>query len=282
MTREETGLTPLEDPAGHPIPEELLAYADGQLSPLAEEEIKQHLAHCQQCTLLVEDLAAWPELEAPNEAFEIAETTLQADLGHLRTEHLLTAARSTTEHTDRTASAPGQILSTATWKKGDPSTPASASWWLWIAAAATLLALGWGGQRQLELDRLRESLRTQATKDAEGLEALQRPLSNISITSLLATDDPLRSSEEPSIKLENNAVLAVIVPQEPMPPGVYNAEIVRAGGEIVERASGLELTDGRLTFLLPRGFLPSGEYTVQLRNQEGELWPTSFELSISP
>lgn len=57
----------------HPSPDELIAYHAGELSTVAEESLQSHLTLCPECTALVLDLAAFPEVDlAPEDtrAFE--------------------------------------------------------------------------------------------------------------------------------------------------------------------------------------------------------------------
>ena len=47
----------------HPAPEDLAVYAEGELEPQAEENIRSHLAVCQECATTVLDLAHFPRVE---------------------------------------------------------------------------------------------------------------------------------------------------------------------------------------------------------------------------
>ena len=47
----------------HPAQEDLAAYAEGELEPQAEEDIRSHLAVCQECATTVLDLARFPMVE---------------------------------------------------------------------------------------------------------------------------------------------------------------------------------------------------------------------------
>lgn len=50
-------------PLSHPAPEELIAYAEGELARPAEETLRSHLAVCQECARTVLDLARFPVVE---------------------------------------------------------------------------------------------------------------------------------------------------------------------------------------------------------------------------
>ncbi len=166
--------------------------------------------------------------------------------------------------------------------RGASAAPAGlwARWWGRAAAVLLLLVSGWGIQRHATVGRLEERSQDLEERLAASEAAFRQPRANAVVISLLATEDPLRSAEAFAYPLGEAGFTAVIPPDEPFPPGRYTAEVRRSEGETVLRVSGIEPRASGIFFYLPPGALPVGEYEVWLVRDDGEEWPTSFELPI--
>ncbi len=247
----------------HPTADELLGYADNELDPEAGKGIRHHLEGCAECRELVEDLAAYPDLEPPGNAYRVDEEELRATLGGLRARLLGSRARQARKEQGE----PAKVLAFSPAPATAAPGPARAlRWWSLAAAAVVVLALGWGLDRQLRLSET-EALLRQARANAE-------------VVTLFPSDDPMRSPEASAIALGTGGVTVILTPDEPFPPRIFAGEIRSPDGNIVLRITGLEPRAPGIRFYLPPQSLPAGAYRVRLIRDDGEVWPTTFELVL--
>ncbi len=283
----------------HPATDELVDYA-AELDRELEPRVRRHLEGCAECRDLVRDLADYPALEPPGEAYRVDEEEVRRTLGALRTQLLDPANRPPSEPERPAASTvtawrdeeafdklelmaaaavepfrdavPGAVLPSWPTPASSPAIGAfgwsRASRWVWAAAALVLLSLG--TYHQIRVRDLKFQL-------ADAAAALRQPRANARVVRLFSADNPLRGSVGP---LGDAGVTLAIQPPEPLPPGVYTGEIRNLAGDTVLEISGLEPQAAGLTFYLPPEALPAGDYRVRLIREDGEVWPTSFELQI--
>lgn len=259
----------------HPTAEELVGYGEKTLDPETERRVHRHLKRCRQCRELVRDLAAYPEVEPPGDAYRVGENEMRSTLGTLRARLLDPRERA---RFLPSAAAPDPERAKLLPFPPRRGTAARRSWagrWPHAAVAAVLLlALGWGFRGQLEIGNLNRRL-------AEAEASLRRPRANAEVVKLLPTDNPLRSPEGSGIAPGEAGVTVVLEPDELLPPRVFAAEIRRLDGETVLRIEGLEPRPMGITFYLPPESLPAGEYRVWLIGDDAEVWPKTFELLIT-
>jgi len=245
----------------HPTADELLGYADNELDPEAGEGIRNHLEGCTECRELVEDLAAYPDLEPPGDAYRVDEEERRATLGGLRTRLLGSRARQGRAEEGE----PAKVLAFSPAPATAAPGPARAlRWWSLAAAAVVVLALGWGLDRQLRLSET-EALLRQARANAE-------------VVQLVPSDDRMRSPEASASALGTGGVTVVL--EGLFPTRVFAGEIRSPDGNIVLRIEGLEPRTLGIQFYLPPQSLPAGAYRVRLIRDDGEVWPTTFELVL--
>jgi len=234
----------------HPSPEELLRYADGDSDPWIAGAIRRHLGECATCRDLAHDLASYPELDPIGDAYQVDEQELRRALGSLR-RRLLESEMAADEQPSALA---WQDRRRTGSRQGSSERP-----WAWLIAAAAaivLVLLGWWAHRS-QVDRLLARSQTLEARLDQAERDLRRPLANVPVTVLLATEDPWRAPEVPGVAT-GSGIMVVIQTEEPLPPENLSAEIWTAAGEIALRIDGLAPRPAGVTFFLP----PEGDAVV--------------------
>ncbi len=271
-------------PVNHPTADALLGYAEEELVPEIADRVRRHLESCAECQELVQDFAAYPRLEPPGDAYRIAKEEMRATLGELRVRSLISREPTRRQEPGER----GRLVSDAQAQEEELSKPMrrqasvpSSRRWSWAAAALIILSSGWGLHRQLAVGRLEGRIETLESRLMEAVAALQGPRANAQVVTLLATDDPLRSPQAWAISPGAAGITAVIQPDKPFPPIGFAGEIRDRDSKTVLRIEGLEPRPAGILFYLPPGSLAPGDYQVWLIRDDGEVWPTTYELPIS-
>lgn len=248
----------------HPTAEELVAYALGELAAEEESRLRRHVEGCEECRDLAQDLAAFPDLEPPDDSYRVGEEELRETRGKLRARLL--------EPSEKEAEAEPKVLRFSAPQPSRSTKPPMAVWW--AVAAALLLVFGWGLSGHRTAGRLKEQV-----SDLEGRLKAAESWVNVRSATLLPAEDPLRSSEEPELTLEDGLLL--ILEAEEVPPSPLTAEVRTTEGNTVWRVEGLKARNGVLTFALRPGELDPGEYRIFLVDHKGEELPVSFVLRLA-
>ena len=231
----------LESGSEHPPAEQLLAYAEGQLSDEANERILNHLSSCSECALTVADLATFPDIEADGENLRSA--AQEAEDWTAVVERTSSAARRRAESTSTLAASP---------TSGDVG---RLSGWLVAALLAmTLLGLSIGGLlRQQEHGQ-------QATVNIHFQE-----LSPVG-THTRRSGDYTRVTVPP----EMTSYLLFLPVASLKPFDFYELIVLDASGEQRLRSRELKRTaEGGFTVQWPRSALPEGRYRIEVLGLEG-------------
>jgi len=252
----------------HPWPEDVLRSVEGGADPWLAEQLRVHLGGCATCRELAHDLENYPDVEPPNEAFRVDEQEARRALGAVRRRLLLAEASAVEQPDLPTPSARRRLEARGRWRR-------SARVRRLAAAAALAAALIGGAFWWLYMARLVPVQERLQRAEHE----LFRPLANVPIAQLLPSDDPLRSPELPGIAADAGA-LVLLETEEALPSGELAAEIRTIAGTLVLRIDGLVARPAGVTFYLPPGRLPPGDYRVRLLRGSGEMLPVSYDLAI--
>lgn len=249
----------------HPAAEELVAYALGELAQEEESRLRRHLEGCQECRDMAHDLAAFPDLEPPDDSYGVSEEELRETRGKLRLRFLGTRAEG-----------PEVKPRVLTFSPPEPARTPRPSLAVWFAVAAALvLVFGWGLSAHLEVGRLQERV-----NDLDGrLKTASEGWKNIHPITLLREDNSLRSTEERELTLEDSLLL--VMDLDEAPPSPLTAEVRTLAGDTVFRVEGLKPWKGVLTFGLRPGDVEPGEYRVFLVDRDGKELPVSFEFRLA-
>jgi hypothetical protein len=229
----------------HPVPEDLLAYHEGQLSAEESEEVREHVAVCARCADLVQDLAHFPEPEPTDPSSEASEEAILAR----RWESLQ----------KRLGQEGGLGLAPRT-ERGKPRRqwgffrlrPISGT----LAAGLVAVSVGLAFWALVLQQRLAE---------------LSRPAVRVAVSSLVPREIAAARDEE---QLEPTAVpawadriLLILNLFEPRSYSAYQVEIFDAlqDGRVIWSNRDLRRApDGNFAFEVPRSFLPAGAYRIEL------------------
>ena len=254
----------------HPTAAELVAYALGELAAQDESRLRRHVEDCEECRDLAQDLAAFPDLEPPGDAYAVGEEELRATRGKLRTRMLETSDTAAADGEEEGAEA--KVLAFATPDAPRSSRTPMAVWW--GVAATFVLVFGWGISGHRTAGRLDERV-----SDLEG--RLAATWANGRPVKLFPAEDPKRTAEEQELALADGLFLILDSYPYELPPSPLTAEVRTPDGETVRRVEGLVDQDGGLTFALRPGDLRSGEYRIVLVDRDGEELPMTFELRLT-
>jgi hypothetical protein len=225
----------------HVLPEDLLAYQEGQLSEEESEAIRDHLEVCPECAGLVLDLARFPEIEPAAAAAGLSE------------EQRWEALRARLEEEGDLGPASPQGRETPLQR----SRPLSGLLAAGLAAACLGLAL-WVLVLQ------------------QRLAELSRPAGRIAVSSLVPRETGAERAPEgiepTAVPAWADRVLLILNLFEPRSYSAYQVEIFDApdGGEKVWSSRDLHrAADGSFAFEVPRAFLPAGSYRIELSGLAG-------------
>lgn len=262
----------------HPTADELVSHANGELAPEPSARLKRHLEGCSECREVVRDLAAFPALEPPGEAYRIGPEELRSSLGELRVRALAEEIGALDSGIDpERPSTPSQPDAAPRADRGRLLRFPAARW---LPQAAMVVALlGWGLYGRFEVEDLKDELEDARSRLAATAAALTRPLANAGVAQLPELGNPLRGPSS-GLSLQPAGLTVVLDPDDPLPPGRYSAEIRTASGTLVHQIEELEPQPLGLSFYLPPGGLPPGEYTVRVRGDDGAEWPTVWRLAL--
>lgn len=233
----------------HPLPEALLAYHQGQLSPEESEEMREHLVLCESCSDLVLDLGSFPEIEPVDPASQASEDAVT----DRRWESLRTRLRGE----GGGGPAPGRARRKPSRHALFLLPPVSGALAAGLAAVSLGLAF-WG----LSLH--------------QRLAELSRPAVRIAVSSLVPRETAAARDEggaEPaSFPAWADRLLLILNLFEPRSYSAYQVEIFDAleGGRSIWRSGDLRRShDGNFAFEVPRSFLPAGAYRIELSGLDG-------------
>lgn len=241
--------------AGHIPTEDLVAHAWGEPTGTAPELVAEHLAGCPQCT---------------------------AELEMARTSRQLEQDDRVAVFSPRRAAAPSPAVNV------NVPTPGSSGKWRAAALAASLAGLvaagGWfenAGRLRATEERLAAQEREAAAAPAPAGEL--QPLANIPIVDLLAITV---RGESDAVSSESPVVLSLGFGEVPA-YDAYAIELQDASGAVrlaPEESLRANPKTGELTYLLPGGTLPPGDYTLVaygLENGRRTGEPVRFPLTVT-
>lgn len=256
---------------------------DNALAPAQAQELERHLAECEECRQLAEDLRGFAGLGASAEpAWSLQEA--EASLGRLRSRILVDEPGTSIEDPafeeagreregGRESAAPP-----LPFKRPAASGPPPASRGPWALAAFLVIATGlvaWN--RQNEVERLRSDLKAAGEAVTE-LRSRSVALANPLTIEAEPLDSPLRSAGGNTPL--RGGVTVVVTGRRPFPPGKWRVEIASPDGKAELSLDGLRPVGGSLHLLLLPGALPRGEHHLRAFD-DGEPWPQVFVLHVS-
>jgi hypothetical protein len=233
----------------HPLPEELLAYHERQLSFEESEEVREHLVLCDRCSDLVLDLASFPDIEPDGSASEASE-----DAAFARRWGSL-SNRLKDEGVFRPAPHPKRETALRRVFFLPPSFSSA------LAAGLAAVSLGlafWTFSLQRRLAEV------------------SRPAVRVAVSSLvpreIAAARDQKESEPASVPAWADRLLLILNLFEPRSYSAYQVEIFDAlkGRKAVWSSRDLRRSpDGNFAFEVPRSFLPAGSYRIELSGLAG-------------
>jgi hypothetical protein len=234
----------------HLLPEDLLAYHEGQLSPDESEEVREHLALCDRCSDLVLDLASFPEIEPPSSAGAVAEDVAFAR----RWELLRTRLQGEGERNPAPRRERGRSLRRRAFFLLPPVSGA-------LAAGFAAVSLG---------------LAFWTVSLHQRLTDLSRPAVRVAVSSLVPRETAAardgEGAEHTSLPAWADRLLLILNLFEPRSYSAYQVQIFDAlkGGKAIWSSRDLRRApDGNFAFEVPRSFLPAGAYRIELSGLEG-------------
>jgi hypothetical protein len=247
--------------AGHPTPEDLLAYHAGELDLGRRQAVHNHLALCRDCTRTVLDLSDLPAAEAAAGATPVSRDELAA-----RWQALVAAL-------EAEALAPGSVL--ASPATASPTTGGRRP----VGGAAVLrsrpvyrLALAASVVLSFALGAWSWTLRRQ-------VEDLRAPQVNVVVSDLLPVEDARRrAGEDWSATVEvgpgRSPYVLILNLAEPSSFSTHRLEVERLdppSPRVAWTEDGLEPGPlGSFHVAIPGDFLPAGSYRLQLFGLAGE------------
>lgn len=229
----------------HVLPEDLLAYQEGQLSAQESEAVRDHLAVCPECADLVLDLARFPGIEPA------------AATGGLSEEQRWEALRARLEAEGDLGPAPPPAGRDQPLQRSRPFRSLPGLLAAGLAAACLGLAL-WAFALQ------------------QRLAELSRPAGRIAVSSLVPRETGAERAPEgiepTAVPAWADRVLLILNLFEPRSYSAYQVEIFNAldEGEKVWSSRDLQRSaDGSFAFEVPRSFLPAGPYRIELSGLAG-------------
>ncbi len=223
----------------HPLPEDLIAYHTGELSPEESEPIQEHLTFCRDCAAYLLEFASFPASgesdsttrttrtpdQEPGEAWE----ALQSRLGRGRK---------------------SSITFIATWLRqlSEPVAPLG-----WLSAALCLITVGLGWW---------------SISSNLALEALAGPQINVGVQSLRPRVDPNRGGTDAATIMEADSTILILTLLDQRTFSDYSMEILDAAQEDafpIWSSRGLRKTrNGTFHIQLPPESLSPGIYEIHL------------------
>jgi Putative zinc-finger len=240
---------------GHPSPENLAAYRAGELSKERHEQIKDHLAICEDCSRLFLDLADFERFEPARESLSPADAQAEASWQRLR-ERLHEEPAALEREEDARADERVPVLSAFPSRRRIPVWRRPALPWA-LAAGLTLCVVGLG-------------LRMGSLEQAVG--ELSRPRTGPVVT-LLPEDDATRgeSGTELPFHAEESVTYDLLLSSDPKAPtfSLYEVEIVQADGGGRPISAGRDAgSQGMLRISWPSP--EPGDYVCQVFGIEGD------------
>ncbi len=223
---------------GHPSPEELLSYHEGEGTEEVRQRILRHLAACPRCTRTVLDMASFPDVEPVDEARRVTGDDL--DRGWRRFQDRLR---------EDDAAAGKVVASPASWFERLGSSLRFAQ-----AAAAVLFAT-----------TLTLAVVLLSPRDSP------RPRVNLPIVELAPDDVRRDRSETVRVPESADGVVVVLALVETRPFASYEVTIRDAAGDVVWTKPGVERSGAGIFVLeIPRTFLDPGRYRIDLAGLDDE------------
>ncbi|HSS49495.1 MAG TPA: zf-HC2 domain-containing protein [Thermoanaerobaculia bacterium] len=233
----------------HFLPEDLLAYHQGQLSPEENEKVREHLVLCDRCSALVLDLASFPEIEPLGSAGEAPE-----DAVFVRRWESLRAR----------LQGEGDLRPTPPQERGKPlrriffllpSVPGA------LAAGLAVVSLG--------LAFWTFSLHQRLTD-------LSQPAVRVAVSSLVPRETAAardgERAEHTSLPAWTDRILLILNLFEPRTYSAYQVQIFNAlegGKEIWSSRDLRRASDGNFAVEVPRSLLSGGAYRIELSGLAG-------------
>lgn len=237
------------DRTPHPLPEDLLAYQERQLSLKESEEIREHLALCDQCSDLVLDLAHFPEIEPAGSASKVSE-----DAGFARRWE---AIRTRLKDEGALSAAPRGKRGKSLRRVFFPLPPVSGV----LAAGLAAVSLGLAFWTFSLHQRLSE---------------LSRPAARVAVSSLVPRETAAvrdrERAERTAVPAWADRILLILNLFGPRAYSAYEVEIfdaVERGKKVWSSREVHRAPDGSFALEVPRGFLPAGAYRIELSGLEG-------------
>lgn len=236
-----------ERSAQHPLPEELAAYHEQQLSPEAAEGIRAHLAACPGCAAELLGLADLSEEDSGSEVSR-AEMDTAWQRQRARLFPSPPAARAPARKTD----APFRLA--------------------WAAAASLGLAAA--------------LLAAVALAQWRTIAALRQPLANPPLVNLAPAGSVRQESEAASellLPAKAQRVWAILNPVRELNASAYDVEILDPSGRAVLLFKDLQPSEAaNFRLEIPRTVLAAGDYRVRLfeKNAESRQVLEEFELRV--
>jgi hypothetical protein len=256
----------------HPTLEEWNEYREGRVKPDRAERLKDHLVLCNECADLLLDLSSFAKAVPPEGARPISDGQVEAAWWQLQAK--LGEVTPREQRAEETEAAPVASIQ-AHGRKSRPVPEdgrRTSNWRAPLSLIAAALLVGVVGLSIWSQSRpgLTPRLNSDPTEEARYLVAQDAPSAAVSGTTRgsrtvrRVTAEPLVVGQAHSLALPK----PLGVPHYP----AYELTIVREADNSpvyqsrgVELKSGLEGESGEgFTLQLPRGFLPSGRYEIQV------------------
>jgi hypothetical protein len=239
------------DAAGHPSPDELIAYSGRELQEPERLRIQRHLAECPGCATIVLDLEGFPDVELRDETLRRSDAEEAADWQAVR--RRLEPPGPGTAPAASAASAP-PVAQVPTRRRR----PAR---WAELAAAALLaVALGlglWAASLYRQVGALNH--------------ALSRPLANVFVADLMPSRvRSFRAESVLRLPAEAGQLVLILNIDDLRPFPDYQAEMLDGKGVVFWQQRGLRRgPEGNFSLSMPRSAIPAGPCQIRIFGLEG-------------